>query len=240
MADDPFGILLIDKPEEVTSHDVVAFVRRAGRFDKVGHAGTLDPLATGLLVLLIGRATRLAGRFLQDEKSYEATMCFGFSTDTGDREGKPVAYGSYDPLRLEKVQATFKALEGTMNQIPPMYSALKQGGKKLYELARKGISVDRPPRQITIRKLTLHTFAPPTLSFSLVCSKGTYVRALVETMGERLGCPGHLASLRRVRSGPFSIQEALPFETVRRLDRQALVKFIRLPGDSLENVPLSP
>ena len=136
MREEPHGILLIDKPEGITSHDVVASIRKRGRFRKVGHTGTLDPLATGLLILLIGRSTRSASSFLQDDKSYEGTLCFGFSTETGDREGVPVRYGLYHHLRLEQAQLILRALEGSLTQIPPMYSAIKQKGRKLYELAR--------------------------------------------------------------------------------------------------------
>lgn len=227
MESDPTGILLIDKPEGMTSHDVVAFVRRRGRFRKVGHAGTLDPLATGLLVLLVGQATRTAKNFLQDDKSYEATMTLGYSTDTGDREGKPLWRGTYGHLHREEILPILKTLEGSLVQVPPMYSAVKHEGKKLYELARKGISVERAPRQVTIYSLELRAFAPPTLSFFLSCSKGTYVRSLVETLGERLGCPGHLSSLRRLRSGPFSVLEAIPFERVRDGKGEDLLKYLR-------------
>jgi len=227
MLKDPSGILLIDKPEGVTSHDVVACVRKNGHFSKVGHAGTLDPLATGLLVLLVGRATRTSSSLIQDEKSYEATVALGFSTETGDREGKPIRYGSYETVTLEKVQKTFETLRGPQVQIPPMYSAVKHHGRKLYQMARQGISIERSPREILIRTLELLTFQPPTLSFFLVCSKGTYVRALVETMGQHWECPSHLSSLRRLQSGIFSVKEAVPFEKVRRLDREALLHFLR-------------
>lgn len=227
MESDPSGILLIDKPDGVTSHDVVALIRRAGRFKKVGHAGTLDPLATGLLVLLIGKATRRAESFLQDEKSYEATMTLGFSTETGDREGKPFQFGTYHHVRPEKVEAVFQTLQGPVTQLPPMYSAVKQGGRRLYQWARKGISVTRVPRQVRIRTLALRTFQPPALSFFLVCSKGTYVRSLVEMIGEKLGCPGHLSSLRRIQSGRFSVNTALPFEKARSLDRESLSRLLK-------------
>ncbi|MFH1858111.1 MAG: tRNA pseudouridine(55) synthase TruB [Candidatus Omnitrophota bacterium] len=227
MVDDPCGILLVDKPEGVTSHDVVALVRKRGRFRKVGHAGTLDPMATGLLVLLIGPATHAAGTFLQDVKSYEAVMRLGFSTETGDREGHPVQHGSYRSLTEQTVQAVFKTLEGPLAQVPPMYSALKKNGRKLYELARKGISVEREPREVVIHTLELRAFRPPDVSFFLVCSKGTYVRSLAEAIGERLGCPGHLVSLRRVHSGAFSISETIPFEVIRRGTRDALLPYLR-------------
>lgn len=231
MESDPVGILLVDKPEGMTSHDVVDFIRKKGSFTKVGHTGTLDPLATGLLVLLIGQATRSATLFLQDEKSYEATVTFGFSTETGDREGEPKRYGPYHHLHLEEIESVFQTLKGVIDQVPPMYSAVKRGGRKLYELARRGVSVERTPRKVTIQVLELREFQPPTLSFFLTCSKGTYVRSLVETIGEKVGCPCHLSSLRRTRAGPFSLKEATPFEKVRPLDREALTKLLRpLPG----------
>ncbi len=228
---EPSGILLIDKPEGITSHDVVDFIRRQGGFRKVGHAGTLDPLARGLLVLLAGRsATREAGRFLRDEKAYEAILTFGFSTDTGDREGKPLQYGTYQHIHSEKIKETFLALQGIREQTVPIYSAVKKEGKKLYELARKGIVVEPPSRTIRIQTLEMRSFEPPNLSFFLVCSKGTYVRALVETIGENLGCPAHLAFLYRVRSGPFSVSEAFPFEEARKWDRETLVRKLRPLG----------
>ena len=227
MGSDPLGILLIDKLEGMTSHDVVARIRKRGSFNKVGHTGTLDPLATGLLVLLIGRATRSAGLFLQDEKSYEATMTFGLSTETGDREGRPIQHGPYEHVCPERVVEVFKTLEGVVEQVPPMYSAVKQGGRKLYELARKGLSVERAARKVTIRVLELRAFHLPTLSFFLTCSKGTYVRSLVETIGDKLGSPCHLSSLRRIRAGPFSVTEAVPFEKVLTFNRAALLNHLR-------------
>ncbi|MBI4435958.1 MAG: tRNA pseudouridine(55) synthase TruB [Candidatus Omnitrophica bacterium] len=227
MLKDPSGILLIDKPEGVTSHDVVACVRKNGHFSKVGHAGTLDPLATGLLVLLVGGATHYFSFLMQGEKSYEAIVTLGVSTETGDREGRITRSASYEGVTLEKVQKAFETLQGPQEQIPPMYSAIKYQGKRLYQMVRRGVSVERRPRPIFIRTLELLAFHPPTLSFFLVCSKGTYVRALVETMGEKWGCPSHLSALRRVQSGFFSVAEAVLFEKVRRLDRSALLPFLR-------------
>ena len=221
------GILLIDKPEGVTSHDVVDCVRKRGRFRKVGHTGTLDPFATGLLVLLIGEMTRRSTTFLHDEKSYEATMLLGVSTETGDCEGKPVCFGPYHHVTREKMVEVFGSLRGPQEQIPPMYSAIKHRGEKLYELARKGLSVERAPRSIFIRTLELRDFNPPSISFSLSCSKGTYVRTLSETIGERLGCPAHLSSLRRVRAGAFSIDEAIPYGEIRCLERDSLMPYLK-------------
>lgn len=154
-------------------------------------------------------------------------MTFGVSTETGDREGKPVRCGPYHHIRLEGVQETFRTLRGLLDQVPPMYSAVKQGGRKLYEFARKGVSVQRTPRQVTIHLLELRLFRPPLLSFDLTCSKGTYVRSLVETIGEKLASPCHLSSLRRTRSGRFSVLDAIPFEKACHFDREALVKLLQ-------------
>jgi len=217
---------LVDKPEGMTSHDVVASIRGRGRFSKVGHAGTLDPLATGVLVLLIGKATREADRFLQDEKTYEGTLTFGVSTETGDREGKPVRHGTYQHICPEAVKEVFKRLKGSSWQYPPMYSAVKQNGRKLYEWAREGIALERKPRTIMIRTLQMRHFHLPELSFYLVCSKGTYVRTLAETIAEQLGCPGHLTQLRRIQSGMFSVREALSFEEARTMDRKTLISHL--------------
>ncbi len=218
MTEEYSGILLVDKPAGMTSHDVVAYIRKKGHFRKVGHAGTLDPFATGLLVILVGKTTRAASHFIQDDKSYEGTITLGLATQTGDPEGEVIRRGSYDHVSVEKARTVFESLLGPQEQVPPMYSAVKQNGKKLYELARKGIEVERPPRSIRIRTFELLRFEPPALSFFLACSKGTYVRVLAETAGERLGCPAHLSSLRRLRSGNFSIEEAVSFESLRQND----------------------
>ena len=205
------GILIVDKPSGMTSHDVVDFIRRAFAIKKVGHAGTLDPMATGVLVILLGRFTKEFARLHADEKEYRATMVLGAVSDTGDRDGRIVPSG----VRLEFSRATvdmvFRQFTGEITQIPPMYSAVKVRGKKMYELARKGIEVDRPPRTVIIKKLTIADFRIPRITFDVVCSKGTYIRQLCHDIGERLGCGAYIDALRRVRSGAFMIERAVSF-----------------------------
>src|SRR4029078_13555084 len=186
------GLLIIDKPEGLTSHDVVARVRRILKTKRVGHTGTLDPFATGVLVLLIGKATRLAQFLDKDEKEYEAVIQFGFETDTGDKNGTPRAENpvplSIDVAELKKILPLFV---GEIEQVPPMYSAKKQGGKKLYELARQGKEVERKPVKVTIKELELLADNTRTVQSALrirvVCSAGTYIRTFAEDIGRRIG-----------------------------------------------------
>jgi len=202
------GILIIDKPSGVTSHDVVQNIRRKFHMRRVGHAGTLDPLATGILILLLGESTKLSDRFSDFDKTYLATMRLGTTTETADIDGKILVTASYSDVTQQQIQDIMKSLEGEQDQVPPMYSAVKFNGKKLYELARKGIHVERPPRRITIRRLHLEAFNPPDVQFTMECSKGTYVRQLAADIGERLGCGACITQIRRVKAGPFAIQEA--------------------------------
>jgi tRNA pseudouridine55 synthase len=220
------GILIVDKPAGFTSHDVVARVRRLLRERRVGHTGTLDPFATGVLVVLVGRATRLAQFLSGAEKEYEAVLRFGYATDTGDLTGavRPETRAqvsssefaaSWDALKIE---AALKTLRGEIEQVPPMYSAKKVSGKKLYELARRGEEVERAPVSITIHKfealetsgaLLLHDEdGTCSMRARVVCSAGTYIRTLAESLGERLSVAAHLSALRRTRAGDFSISEA--------------------------------
>jgi len=213
------GLLIIDKPEGLTSHDVVARVRRILKTKRVGHTGTLDPFATGVLVLLIGKATRLAQFLDKDEKEYEAVIQFGFETDTGDKTGE---HSTESGLRNEEIievlrttdwETVFDSFRGVIEQTPPMYSAKKQGGKKLYELARQGKEVERQPLKITISKLEiidddLFRIPQSTLRIRVVCSAGTYIRTLAEDIGRRLGIGAHLTHLRRTRAGKFTLAES--------------------------------
>ena len=225
------GILIIDKPEGWTSHDVVARARRVLREKRVGHTGTLDPFATGVLVLLVGRATRLAQFLAGAEKEYLATIRLGFNTDTGDLTGvRREDEGSADcaALRLEEIEAALAPLRGAFEQVPPMYSAKKVQGKKLYELARRGEEVERRP--VPVRVSEFEIVADVDGSFSrrnddgtcdvrarVVCSAGTYVRALAESVGEHLGTGAHLAVLRRTRAGEFGLERAVSLEELPRL-----------------------
>ena len=218
---DVSGILLIDKPVGWTSFDVVNFVRSRFNVPKVGHCGTLDPAATGLLVLMLGSFTRKSDFFSGDDKTYEGTMELGKVTDSGDLEGTVVREGDYSSVTEAQVREVFGKFTGEQMQTPPMVSAVKVGGKKLYELARKGVEIEREPRRIVISRLELGAFSPPHCEFSVDCSKGTYIRTLCADIGETLGCGGVLARLRRTRSGRFSIADALQLEALKALDQNA-------------------
>lgn len=221
------GILIVDKPPGMTSHDVVDFIRRSFGAKKVGHCGTLDPLATGVLVILIGRATRLSQKFSSYDKTYDATITLGILTDTADSEGA-ISF-KVDSLNVteDHIEEVFKEFRGSIEQIPPMVSAIKYGGKRLYKLARQGIVVPRKPREVYIHKLEITSIRLPEVSFEVVCSKGTYVRSLCEEIGSRLGCGGHMSRLRRMRSGPFLIEHALTLDILKEMSHEELKKVLR-------------
>ena len=203
----PDGVVLVDKPSGVTSHDVVDAVRRALGTRKVGHAGTLDPMATGLLVLGVGRATRLL-RFLGDlPKAYEGTMRLGVETDTLDADGEVVRTSAVGVTR-DEVASTMRSLVGDSLQRPPAYSAVKVGGRKLYEAARAGEPIEAPPRQIRVQAFDLVAMHGEDVRFRVVCSVGTYVRVLAADVGATLGCGAHLTELRRTSIGPLSVEAA--------------------------------
>ncbi|HEX9123325.1 MAG TPA: tRNA pseudouridine(55) synthase TruB [Actinomycetota bacterium] len=207
----PEGLLLVDKPKGVTSHDVVDVVRRRLRTRKVGHAGTLDPMATGLLMVGVGRATRLL-RFLGDlPKTYEGTARLGEETDTLDAEGRIVRTSEVRVSRRD-VSESMAALVGESMQRPPAYSAVKVGGRKLYEAARTGRTVEAARRPIRVDAFELLAFRSPDVDFRVICSSGTYVRALLSDVGEALGCGAHLTRLVRTAIGPFRLDEAVPPE----------------------------
>lgn len=230
------GILIIDKPEGLTSHDVVARSRRILRTKRIGHTGTLDPFATGVMVVLVGRATRLAQFLDKDEKEYLALVRFGFETDTGDRTGaaKEAEPDDDEPeISKEVVDAALPVFRGEILQTPPMYSAKKIEGKKLYELARKGLEIERKPVPVKIHELeTIEPTArftgsdavtenrkPKTedIALRVVCSAGTYIRVLAEEIGRKIGTRAHLAELRRTRAGKFAIENALTLEELERV-----------------------
>jgi tRNA pseudouridine55 synthase len=227
------GVLVIDKPEGLTSHDVVARVRKILGTRRVGHAGTLDPFATGVLVVCVNRATRLVQFLTGDDKEYVATMRLGFATDTGDLTGTPkTLVTDAGNITSEKVIETFSRFLGPIKQIPPMYSAKKIGGVKLYEMARRGEEIERAPIVVEIKKLELlepagcsggarvdAQTAPDEFSFRVVCSSGTYIRALAEEIGEILGVGAHLTRLRRTRSGICSLDSAVTLEELADLAR---------------------
>ena len=207
------GILIVDKPMDWTSFDVVAKLRGVLGTRKLGHSGTLDPMATGVLPVFVGRATRAVEFFEHAEKTYEATLRLGMKTDTQDITGtvleeRPVTVTEQDILNV------LPAFRGEILQIPPMYSALKVNGQKLYDLARKGKEVERQPRPITIHELELLHFDGQDARIRVRCSKGTYIRTLCEDMGEKLGCLGCMAALRRTRAGEYTIEKAVPLQTL--------------------------
>jgi tRNA pseudouridine55 synthase len=223
----PFdGILLVDKPPRLTSHDVVDAVRRNFGFKKVGHCGTLDPLATGLLILVLGRATKLSEKLLSDNKDYEGMLRLGVSTDSQDADGKTTKTSEVPALTEEQINDAFRKFVGDIYQTPPMVSAIKHEGRPLYKLARKGIEVERKPRLIHIFDLRVLKIALPDIDFRLRCTKGTYVRTLCADIGDVLGCGGHLAQLRRTRSGNFSIENAHTLPTILATPRTELAKWI--------------
>ena len=201
-------ILVIDKPRGLTSHDVVARVRRMTRTQKVGHAGTLDPAATGVLVVLLGKATRLAQFFVDLEKRYRGRVVLGVTTDTQDAEGSVESTADVSGVTRAQIEEAFAAFEGETEQTPPMVSALKHEGTPLYVLARRGEVVERAPRRITIRELTVLSIEMPEIEFEMTCSKGTYVRTVAADIGERLGCGAHLGELVRTAVGSFDVDSA--------------------------------
>ncbi|MCK4408650.1 MAG: tRNA pseudouridine(55) synthase TruB [Candidatus Eisenbacteria sp.] len=201
-------VLVIDKPRGFTSHDVVARVRRMTRTQKVGHAGTLDPAATGVLVVLLGKATRLAQFFVDLDKSYRGRVVLGVTTNTQDAEGDVESTGDVSGVTRAQIEDAFAAFEGETEQIPPMVSALKRDGTPLYVLARRGEVVERAPRPITINELRVLSVEMPEVEFEMTCSRGTYVRTVAADIGARLGCGGHLGQLVRTAVGPFHVDGA--------------------------------
>ena len=203
------GIIIVNKPSGMTSHDVVDKVRHKLKMKRVGHAGTLDPLATGVLVMLIGKATKLFGRFENFGKAYTATLILGMKTKTADIEGEVISRTTATSFTREQIEDVMKGFVGDIEQTPPMVSAIKHKGKRLYELARKGIEVERKARKINISELRLLDYAPPRVTFYLECSKGTYVRQLAEDIGGKLGCEACIAEIERTKVGPFELHKAV-------------------------------
>jgi len=212
------GVIVIDKPQGWTSHDVVNFVRKKSGIRKVGHAGTLDPMATGVLVVLPGKSTKLSQEYSQHDKRYLTRMILGVTTDTQDAEGRIIKTQPVSGITDKKIEEALKEFKGEIEQVPPMVSAIKHKGQPLYKLARKGISIARKPRQIFVEELKLTSYKMPEVTLDITCSKGTYVRTLCDDIGNRLGCGGHMSYLRRVRSGKFGIEEAVTVEDLKNRD----------------------
>ena len=219
---DPDGILLIDKPQEWTSHDAVAKIRNFFQLNKVGHGGTLDPNATGLIAILIGRGTKMSQRVMSGDKVYEGEILFGVETDSQDTDGEVVAEKDPSGVTEELLRKEMRAAVGDQMQIPPMVSAIKKDGVPLYKLARKGKEIEREPRFIHIYKFSLTGFELPRATFEVKCTKGTYVRTIAHDLGQRLGCGATLSQLRRTQSGTFDVSNAWKLDDILTWDRQQL------------------
>ena len=220
------GALLIDKPAGPTSHDVVDAIRRKFGIKKVGHCGTLDPNATGLLIIVLGRGTKLSEKLMSDDKVYEGTIKFGESTDSYDVDGELVSSLPVMPMTLDQLNEEAATFVGDQMQIPPMVSAIKKGGVPLYKLARKGVEVEREPRLIHIYNFRFTEYVEPLGTFKLACTKGTYVRSVANDLGQKLGCGAHLATLRRSVSGKFDVADAKPLDEILKLSSVELEKRI--------------
>lgn len=220
------GIVLVDKPAEWTSFDVVNCVRSRFNIPKVGHCGTLDPMATGLLVLVIGKFTSQAAKLTGDNKTYQATLKLGIATDSQDITGNIIAQKEYAQITGEMAENAIMAKLGKSKQMPPMVSAIKKDGRRLYELARKGIEIEREPRDIEIFNISISRVELPEIDFTAECSKGTYIRTLCADIGESLGCGGVLAALRRIKCGRFDVRDALSIDTLKNMQQQELTDFM--------------
>ena len=239
----PDGLLLADKGPGVTSFQVVAHLRRVLRVPRVGHGGTLDPMATGLLPVLLGEATRFTAYLQGQDKEYLATVRLGVTTDTLDATGTVTAERAVPPLTAAQVEAALTRFVGEIDQVPPMYSALHAGGRRLHELARAGIEVERAPRRVRIHAFDLLEWTPPRLRVRVACGSGTYVRSLAADLGEALGCGGHIEALARTRVGALRLEDAVPWAAIQEGDPAGLTARV-LPVDRtvahLAAVSLSP
>ncbi|WP_223636221.1 tRNA pseudouridine(55) synthase TruB [Corallococcus sp. EGB] len=231
------GVLVIDKPLGPTSFDVVRQVRGLLKVKKAGHTGTLDPMATGVLPVCLGEATKVAGIITEGDKAYDAVVRLGVETDTQDAQGKPTAEAPVPPLTAPLLEAVLARFRGTFEQVPPMYSAVKVAGKRLYELARAGAEVERASRTVTVHELVLRDFSADRLTLSVRCSKGFYVRTLAYDLGRALGCGAHLEALRRTMSGPFTLARAIPLGDLASLPREAVAGRLVSLAESLTDLP---
>ncbi|GHC65904.1 tRNA pseudouridine(55) synthase TruB [Roseibacillus persicicus] len=230
----PSGVLLVDKAQDMTSHDVVAIARRSLGIKKIGHCGTLDPMATGLLMLVIGKATKIQDLLMSEDKEYVGSLTLGATTNTQDAKGEIVEERPYDEVSEEGVRETFAKYTGHFEQIPPMVSAIKKDGVPLYKLARKGQEVVREPRPIYVTGYEISRIELPEVDFVVQCSKGFYVRTYAHDIGADLGCGAHLSALRRTRSGKFTLERAITVDQLKNEDRADLVNsFISLAEISL-------
>jgi len=231
------GLIVIDKPEGKTSFDVVAEVRRRLKLKKAGHTGTLDPMATGVLPVCLGEATRLAPFILEGDKTYEATLLLGAATDSQDRTGKIIARAEVPALCRADIEKALQRFRGEIDQTPPMFSAVRVDGRHLYELAREGKEVERQTRRVTVHDFELVELASPRLRLKIRCSKGTYVRTLGHDLGEALGCHAHLTALRRTESGGFTLDQSVRLDDLARLSPVEVASRVLTPSQALGFLP---
>lgn len=220
------GIIIVDKERGMTSHDVVDIIRRRFHLKKVGHAGTLDPIATGVLVVLIGSYTKRSNELMSEDKEYEGSLILGASSDTCDAWGEITPSGESIAFSGSEVRTAFDKFSGDIEQAPPMYSSVRHNGQKLYELARKGLVVTVEPRKVSIKSIEITKIALPEVFFRLICSKGTYVRQLSADIGKALGCGAYMASLCRTRSGRFTIAGSTGVDVLRKMKKDDLEKVL--------------
>ncbi len=232
------GILLVDKPRDHTSHDVVARLRGKLKMKRIGHAGTLDPMATGLLIILVGKATRVSQYLTSLDKEYEGTIELGKVTDTQDADGEMMETRPVPPLTEPELTEAIRGFLGDQYQTPPMYSAIKIDGVPLYKSARKGEEVEREPRFIRVMNWEITRFGVPQFDFRLRCTKGTYVRTLAHDLGQKLGCGAHLAALRRTATDKFNVSQALTIEQIQALTLPEIEKRLIAARDAVPSLAL--
>ena len=223
---DRSGVLLVNKPKDWTSHDVVAFIRSRFNVLKCGHCGTLDPAATGLLVVVLGKFTKLSQKFSGEDKAYEGTILLGTETDSQDMDGNIIRQNDWSGVTEAQLRDAFASFVGDIEQIPPMVSAVKKDGERLYALARKGEEIEREPKPISIYSIDVSRVALPYADFTVECSKGTYIRTLCADVGAKLGCGAALYRLNRLRSGEFSLDDAVDVETIRQWTQDDLDQWV--------------
>ena len=224
MEEVPSGVLIVDKDPGMTSHDLVAITRRQLNFKKIGHCGTLDPMATGVMMLVIGKATKLQDKLMCEDKVYDGSLKLGVTTGSQDKESDIVEEKEVPAFSAEDIHKVFSEYVGDFEQIPPMVSAIKRNGVPLYKLARKGITVERKPRAVRVMDYKLHRVELPEVDFTVECTKGFYVRTYAHDIGQKLGCGAHLIALRRTRSGHFDLSRAIKTEDLKVASREQIVE----------------
>lgn len=219
------GLILINKPKGITSFKLVHIIKKKLNVKKAGHCGTLDPLASGLMIVLVGKYTKIQDKFMKQDKTYYAEIKMGLKTDSGDLDGNIISQSNWEHVTQEKIKEVCKSFIGNQKQIPPMYSALKVNGKKLYELARKGITIERKPREITIYDIDLINFNKDVFSIRVKCSSGTYIRTLAEDIGTKLNTDTVLNNLVRENVGNFKLSDAINIDDIKENDSSCLLKY---------------